>query len=209
MMYSNKLLVSARPKCEIGKSDKQHVVFVFVNNHRGAVGVVLNGGSFGSLTSLHLKDVFNTPEGNFTKTKEMILEKRFDEVPLYYGGPAKTEGIYFLHSYQRFSKVTRKDHDPAHFDIFDESVPDNEIFGGLYFGSPFTFAHIVESDVLDSSKFRFYTGQCKWNPAQLETEVAAGYWKMVDPEVEYFFDDRACEALLLEAQEGPLKHSLN
>jgi putative AlgH/UPF0301 family transcriptional regulator len=203
-MLTNKILVSRRQAVRIGRQDELFVVFVFVHNHRGAVGAILNGHKVSSLSGTHLKDILNSPEGLFPTCKEMLLEKKFKDVPLWYGGPSKTEGIYFLHGYEQFSKATKREFDP---DADCDASSLWNVMDGVYFGNPFTFGHIVEAGMFNDAKHRFFTGQCKWNATQLETEVDSGHWDILDPRPEMFFDLDYCSKLLPSSD--PFKPSFN
>ena len=39
-------------------------------------------------------------------------------------------------------------------------------------------------------------GQFKWYASQLETEIEAGYWNVVEPEPDLFFSIEKCEGLI-------------
>lgn len=193
MNLTNKLLVSKQNTLPVGRDSERLVVHVFMHNHRGAVGMQLNGKVVSSLKHIFLKPVFNTPEGHFPTLKEMMVAKELDSLPLYYGGPSKTEGIYFVHGHDDLKDVTGRDWEPTQH---PEKPSGNELINGVYFGSPFTFGHIVERGLFGDGRFRFLTGQFKWYATQLETEIEAGYWDVVEPEPDIFFSIEKCEGLI-------------
>jgi len=143
----------------------------------------------------------------------MILNGKLQSVPLFLGGPCQTPGIYFLHGYEEFLNILEgpqeeSEYDlgiPASFNLFgdDEDKPAYQdsparkmvVMDGLYFGTPYTFGHIIEAGKLEENKFRFFTGQASWGPGQLEHEVSGGAWTVMDATGDLIFDVDAVRKL--------------
>jgi len=202
-MYANKILVSRKiPGICFGQESafENQVVYIFSHSANGAVGVLLNGQRVGNLTSTHLRDVLNAPDEQFSKAKNLVIEKKISSVPIFLGGPKKTDGIYFLHGHEEFKNRTKATEENKN--LFQEKVMMNkfdvEVFDGVYFGTPFTFAHMLEEQSMDELTYRFFTGQCLWNAGQLDTEVQAGFWQVEKPASNYFFDSKSCEIFTKE-----------
>jgi len=194
MSYSKKILVSKRLKGPGFIANPSSVVYVFRNTLKGSIGVCLSGENIGPLNKSNMRDILNAPPDIFVRAKEIIIGGDI-EFPIYLGGPNRTEGLYFLHGYPEFANVTKLDHVP-------EKVKNNKIkkdsvaAEGVYFGTPYTFGHLLESGHVAEEKMRFFTGQCKWHAGQLETEIQAGFWEVCEPEPCLFFNLKACQKLL-------------
>jgi putative AlgH/UPF0301 family transcriptional regulator len=153
----------------------------------------------------------------------MILNGKLQSVPLFMGGPCQTPGIYFLHGYEDFLNILEGPEDRSEFDLGipesfnlfgDDEQPayqDNPankmvVMDGLYFGTPYTFGHIIEAGKIDEDKFRFFTGQSGWQPGQLEKEIAGGAWTVVENAQvsDLFFDRMAIEALIRAVTKKPV-----
>jgi hypothetical protein len=207
-MYTNKILVSKAVQgsqfCdEFLLKNPYSLIYVLSHNSKGAVGIMLNGPSIGNLNSIYLKDVVDAPEGQYDKFKQMYMDGVFKDLQLYLAGPRKTKGVYFLHGYGDSSCFLKSSQEPTLNDALQETIfgqPEKskkkyEVVDGVFFGTPHTFAHIVENDRLLENKYKFFTGETCWVPGQLETEVQAGFWAVVDYNSDYFFDSIKCENL--------------
>ena len=193
-MYSKKILVSRVVQGPGVLPKDKSVIYVFRHTTKGAVGVNLTGPSVGGLKTGQLRDILNAKPGFLDAAKEIILSDQFS-MPVYLGGPTKTEGVYFLHGHKDFANVTKPDHEPE--EVLDEEIKKDAIAAdGVYFGTPYTFGRLLEEGYQDSPLMRFFTGQCKWMSGQLDLEVQAGFWTVIEPEPDLFFDLEACTKLL-------------
>lgn len=217
-MYKNKFLI-ANPVIT-DPFFSHSVIFLLKHSPKGAEGICLNT----------LKEVGTVGFGEMSKFLENSPTfedfqkniKDMKSVPLYAGGPCRTPGIYFVHGYEQFSELVlpQQEDEKPEFDLgiptsFGENEygddPEQEIakklkiIDGVYFGTPVTFGHIIESGKVDENKFRFYTGMSAWGPGQLEREIAGGAWKIQDADPEMFFDVKALDVLAgkVEKKEEP------
>ena len=206
-MYGGKILVS-KAKAGSGFCDEfllnnpNAVVYVFRHTSKGATGIILNGPSVGPLNTVYMKDVFDTPQGNYEKFKEMVLSGEVSNLQLFLAGSQKTKGVFFMHGHKEFSGIENpmreqsvNDFMKFAYDDFESTRSKFEVLDGVYFGTPHTFAHIAESGKLAEKKYKFFTGEARWIAGQLDTEVQAGYWTVINPEIELFFDPDKCESL--------------
>lgn len=180
------------------------VVFILEHNKQGAVGIILN--SKQKIGEMSITGFLEAPEGEFTSLKEAI-EGGLKSVPLYLGGPCRTPGPMFLHGYHQFLTMATGE-EPPEFDLgipnsfdsdsfdtgntYDDKIPDFEklltIMDGVYYGSPFTIAGIIDDGKYDEGKFRCFIGASSWSPGQLEKEISNGAWTVRDADPEIFFD---------------------
>jgi len=214
-MYKNKLLI-ANPVIQ-DPIFAGSVIFLFGHSKKGAEGVILNSKEVGKVGFGQMQDLFNAAPGSFNETKDMILNGKLQSVPLFLGGPCQTPGIYFLHGYEEFLNILEGPEEksefdlgiPASFNLFGEddqpAYKDNVasrmvVMDGLYFGTPYTFGHIIEAGKLQENKFRFFTGQSGWGPGQLEHEIAHGAWTVMDATGDLIFDAKAINKLAKAAR---------
>lgn len=213
-MYKHKLLIASSMIADPVFAGS--VVFLFQHNKKGAQGVILNAKEVGKVGFGQMKDLFNSPPGTFSEAKEMILNGDLQSVPLFLGGPCHTSGIFFLHGHEDIQEQNKEqepasEYDlgiPTSFSLFDEGeesayqdddVRSNDsgmnVTEGLYFGSPYTFGHLIKAGKLKENKFRFYTGLSIWSGGQLEYEVKNGAWSVVDASPDIFFDQEKLNKL--------------
>lgn len=205
-MYKHKLLVASSILTDPVFSGK--VIFVFEHNEKGAQGVILNSVEIGKVGFAHMKDLFNAPPDSFNEVKDMILKGELQSVPIFTGGPCHTPGIFFIHGYEELLNVHEgqeqiSEYDlgiPSSFNIFDDEekpayqdevpspVAKLKVMDGLYFGSPYTFGHLVESGKILEKKFRFFSGLSAWGAGQLNYEVENGAWLVVDSNPDIIFN---------------------
>lgn len=215
-MYKHKLLI-ANPVIQ-DPVFAGSVIFLFGHTKKGAEGVILNSREVGKVGFGQMQDLFNAAPGSFNEAKDMILNGKLQSVPLFLGGPCQTPGIYFLHGYEEFLNILEGPDDssefdlgiPASFNLFgeDEDKPAYQdgpaskmtVMDGLYFGTPYTFGHIIEAGKLEENKFRFFTGQAGWGPGQLEHEIAHGDWTVMDATGDLIFDVEAVNKLAKSIQ---------
>lgn len=202
MNYTGKILVSS----DHSFLKMQYLIYVFEHNENGAVGVVLNGDAIGKLSRKHIKDIINSPEGKFETFKTKFIEEKIEYPEIFFGGPYKTEGFYFIHAYKDFCHATRIDIDHVESLFskkFNEKPVDNKISEGVYFGTPFTYGHLIEANILDQSKFRFYSGQQCWAAGQIEMEITSKMWSVLELDEELFFNYQKCESLARSVKTKP------
>lgn len=194
-------------------------VFLFGHSKKhGAEGFILNAKQHGVVGFGNLSQAFNAPPGDFNELKKQIIDGELQSVPLYAGGPCPTPGVYFLHGHREFLEFNPQEEDssefdlgiPTNFNLFEDSSYEEEppqgspkdlvkkltLIEGLYFGTPLTFAHMIESGKTD--RFKFYMNQAKWHPGQLEKEIEEGAWTVVDATSDLIFDEEALNALIEE-----------
>ena len=224
-MYKHKLLIASPMLTDPIFSGK--VVFVFEHAEKGAQGVILNSAEIGKVGFTHMKDLFNAAPGSFSEVKNMILSGDLQSVPLYMGGPCHTPGIFFLHGHEELLTVHEmqeqdSEYDlgiPTSFNIFDEgekpAYQDNvdaspiaklKVIDGLYFGSPYTFGHLVENGKLGENKFKFFSGMSVWGSGQLDYEVENGAWTIVDPTPNILFNIDELNKLVPNSNVSTSKH---
>lgn len=214
-MYKHKLLI-ANPMI----SDPVFagsVIFLFTHSKKGAQGVILNSKEIGKIGFGQMKDIFNAAPGTFAEAKDMMLNGKLETVPLFLGGPCQTPGLFFLHGHEEFLNVHESQEQgseydlgiPSSFNLFgeDEEKPAYQddvptpfaqmnVTEGLYFGSPYTFGHLIEAGKLDENKFRFFTGLSAWSAGQLEYEIENGAWTVVDSTPDVFFNPEELNRLV-------------
>jgi putative AlgH/UPF0301 family transcriptional regulator len=203
---TDKIIVNRHLAGCFAGSYSNHIIYIFQHNSKGAIGLLLNGGKIGNITSNQLKDIFNTKEGKYEKFKDMLINGNLSDIPLFLGGNETTKGIYFIHSYPEYSQIIDSHENKEKItlnSVIGEEKNKNKLREGVYFGTPFTFAEIVESEKIDVNRFRFYFGQQSWVSGQLESEIQAGYWSVIDADEEYFFSESKCENLASLNQKRP------
>lgn len=185
-------------------------IFMLSHSTKGAEGIILNPKEVGKVAFGDMQDIFNAAPGDFMVAKEMMMNGTLRSVPLFMGGPVYTPGLFFLHGYEQYTDILTADDQPEYdlgipnsFSVNDEETEFEDQFedygknkmkliGGVYFGTPYTFGHIIEEGKLEEGKFRFYTGQSAWGPGQLESEFSQGAWSVLDCDVgDLFFDTTA------------------
>ena len=100
-----------------------------------------------------------------------ILNKVFDfglsdilpEIPenfhVYNGGPVEQDNLFFIHK-------------------IPEKIPNSiEIANGIYWGGDFeTIKNLIKSHEISESEIKFFLGYSGWDPEQLNEELAANAW---------------------------------
>ncbi|WP_103068625.1 YqgE/AlgH family protein [Aquimarina sediminis] len=85
------------------------------------------------------------------------------EFKIYNGGPVEQDNLYFIH------KVP---------DLIPNSV---EISGGIYWGGDFTIvSRLIADDKITPSEIRFFLGYSGWDSKQLNQELEANSWVIVE-----------------------------
>lgn len=118
---------------------RQSVVLLAEHNEEGTFGVIIN------------KPIE-------ARIKDIIKDFPDKDMPVYLGGPVKTDSIFFIH--------TRRD--------IGLSLP---IMKGLYWGGDIEVVrNLLENDVLTEKQIRFFVGYSGWHPNQLDREIQEKSW---------------------------------
>ena len=118
---------------------RQSVILLAEHNEEGSFGVIIN-----KPIEARLKDIIKGFTGY--------------HLPVYLGGPVKTDSIFFIH--------TRED--------IDQSLP---IMQGLYWGGDLeTIREMLKKKVMDPGEIRFFIGYSGWSPNQLDRELKEKSW---------------------------------
>jgi putative transcriptional regulator len=118
---------------------KQSIVLLAEHNDEGTFGVIINKPMEARVSEV-LKDF---PDFN---------------MPVYLGGPVKTDSIFFIH---RKSDVERS----------------LQIMQGLYWGGDIdVIREMMIQGTIAEDDIRFYIGYSGWNPNQLDREIREKSW---------------------------------
>jgi putative transcriptional regulator len=118
---------------------KQSVILLAEHNEEGTFGVIIN-----KPIEARLKDIIKGFAGY--------------NLPVYLGGPVKTDSIFFIH--------TRDD--------VAESLP---IMQGLYWGGDLDrIRELLKARVMAPKEIRFFVGYSGWSPNQLDREIREKSW---------------------------------
>ena len=118
---------------------RQSVVLLAEHNEEGSFGIIVN------------KPIA-------TRLNEVL--KDFPEVtlPLYLGGPVKTDSLFFIHTKENI----------------DNSL---KIINGLYWGGDLDeVRNMMELNLIRENEIRFFIGYSGWNPNQLDREISEKSW---------------------------------
>lgn len=207
------------------------IVYLVSHSSKGAEGIIVNPKkSVGDVSFVEvsemLKDISLSEKEGMEKFLNSI--KGMPSVPLFQAGPVRTDGPYLLHGYEDIFDAEvppGQEEDKPEFDLgIPTSFGDNDelsdfkeklkLMDGVYFGSPNTFAKIIESGKVPEGKFRFYIGTSTWAKGQLEHEIAGGAWRIIDGDASLFFDKEKADAIFpkgpeLKSWAERLKPSMN
>ncbi|MFZ4522583.1 MAG: YqgE/AlgH family protein [Bacteroidales bacterium] len=118
---------------------RQSVILLAEHNEEGSFGVIIN-----KPIEARMKDIIKGFTGY--------------HLPVYLGGPVKTDSIFFIH--------TRED--------VDQSVP---IMQGLYWGGDLdAIRELLKKKLMDPGEIRFFIGYSGWSPNQLDRELKEKSW---------------------------------
>ncbi len=131
---------------------RQSVVLLAEHNEEGSFGVIVN-----KPIEARLKDIIKGfPPYN---------------LPVYLGGPVKTDSIFFIH--------TRDD--------IDQSMP---IMQGLYWGGDLeAIGKMLKSKVMLPGEIRFFVGYSGWSSNQLDRELKEKSWVLSQTTVNEIIND--------------------
>ncbi len=111
------------------------------------------------------------PEGAFGLVVNRPVDLEGLPVPLYLGGPCKSEGLLMLHAYPEWAGEDSR-----------ELVP------GVWLGDSSCVNKVTALTDGTKGRYRMYTGYAGWGPDQLERELAEGAWMIVPATRELLFD---------------------
>ena len=118
---------------------RQSVILLAEHNEEGSFGVIIN------------KPIE-------TRVKDVIMNFPDIDIPLYLGGPVKTDNIFFIH--------TKED--------VDKSL---KILDGLYWGGDIdVICDLLEKNLISEKEIRFFLGYSGWTPRQLDQEISENSW---------------------------------
>ena len=131
---------------------RQSVILLAEHNEEGTFGVIIN-----KPIEARLKDI--------------IRGFSFYTMPVYLGGPVKTDSIFFIH--------TRDD--------IEQSLP---IMQGLYWGGDLdAIREMLRSKVMSPREIRFFVGYSGWSPNQLDRELKEKSWVLSQTTVKEIIND--------------------
>jgi putative transcriptional regulator len=131
---------------------RQSVVLLAEHNDEGTFGVIIN-----KPIEARVKDIIRGFPGQ--------------NLPLYLGGPVKTDSLFFIH--------TRSD--------IDQSVP---IMQGLYWGGDLTaIKALLKNKTMSPSEIRFFVGYSGWSANQLDRELREKSWVLSQTTVSEIIND--------------------
>ncbi len=94
---------------------------------------------------------------------ELVPESTQKKIPLYFGGPVKLDTVHFLHQFP---------------DLITDAV---EIVPGIYWGGNFeTAIQLINDDIIDPSKIKFFIGYSGWGSGQLDEELLQKSWLLTE-----------------------------
>jgi putative transcriptional regulator len=132
---------------------RQSVILLAEHNEEGTFGVIIN-----KPIEARLKDVIKGFSGY--------------NLPVYLGGPVKTDSIFFIH--------TRED--------VEQSLP---IMQGLYWGGDLDkIRDMLKSKIMLPREIRFFVGYSGWSPSQLDREILEKSWVLSQTTVKEVINDK-------------------
>lgn len=112
---------------------------------------------------------------------------------LYLGGPVAPDQM-----------LTLFEHDGA------PPVGARNVFGNIYFSPTTALFASMDLTAEDAPRVRVFAGHTQWGPGQLEAEIDAGDWRVLDAESSFVFAENAAELWeRMPATSGGVSASLN
>lgn len=136
------------------------VIFMCANDEKGAMGLVLNH----RMADLQFDKVL----GHLGITSDIQINLKASDIPVMSGGPVESSRGFMLHS-----------SDFSH----DETISINEAFRVT--GTVDALQAVASGDGPD--KMLFILGYAGWGAGQLEQEIQANAWLVVDPDPDLVF----------------------
>ena len=126
---------------------RQSVVLLAEHNEEGSFGIIIN------------KPIE-------TRLNEVLKEFSDIDIPIYLGGPVKTDSIFFIHTKENVDKSLK-------------------IIDGLYWGGDIdTIRDMIRMGMIGENEIRFFIGYAVWNPNQLDREISEKSWVLSHTTVE-------------------------
>lgn len=130
-------------------------------------------------------------------------------IDVNYGGPIKIPGYYMIHNYPEFKTIHLQEGNEEN--EYDLGIPNNfdtgssyddeynseeesdseknlEIGKGIYFGYPQTLSAIQSAGKMEKNRFRVFSGVCVWENQELQNEIKAGLWMVLDADQSIVFN---------------------
>jgi len=118
---------------------KRSVILLAEHNEEGSFGIIIN------------KPIE-------TRLNEVLKDFTDLDIPIYLGGPVKTDSIFFIHTKENVGKSLK-------------------IIDGLYWGGDIdTIREMLEMRMIKENEIRFFIGYAGWNPKQLDREIREKSW---------------------------------
>ena len=126
---------------------RQSVILLAEHNEEGSFGIIIN------------KPIE-------TRLNEVLKEFTNLDIPIYLGGPVKTDSIFFIHTKENVEKSLK-------------------IIDGLYWGGDIdTIREMMTMGMITENEIRFFIGYAGWNPNQLDREISEKSWVLSHTTVE-------------------------
>ncbi len=118
---------------------RQSIVLLAEHNEDGSFGVIIN------------KPIES-------QVNDIIKDFPDFDLPVYLGGPVKTDSIFFIHTARNIEHSLR-------------------IIDGLYWGGNIdTIKQMIRDKELSEDSIRFFVGYSGWDPNQLDREIEEKSW---------------------------------
>lgn len=130
--------------------------------------------------------IYMTEHNNETGSVGFIINKSTDlmindllpevegDFKIYKGGPVDEDNLYYLHKLP---------------EILTDSI---EIADGIYWGGNFNLLmQELKKGTIPSDKIKFFLGYSGWAPEQLDEEIRADSWIILDNKVDVFMENDA------------------
>jgi putative transcriptional regulator len=118
---------------------RQSVVLLAEHNEEGSFGIIIN------------KPIE-------TRVNEILKDFPDLDLPVYLGGPVKTDSIFYIHTKENVENSMK-------------------IIDGLYWGGDIeTIKEMLSMKMIHEDEIRFFIGYSGWNPNQLDREIREKSW---------------------------------
>lgn len=118
---------------------RQSVVLLAEHNEEGSFGIIIN------------KPIK-------TKLNEVLNDFPELDIPVYLGGPVKTDSLFFIHTKENVERSLR-------------------IMDGLYWGGDIEMiSEMITMGQITEKEIRFFIGYAGWQPFQLDKEINEKSW---------------------------------
>jgi len=114
------------------------------------------------------------PEGAFGLVVNRPVSGTGTPFPLYAGGPCPSDGVLMLHGHPDWAQS-------------DDGTSAKEVAPGVFLGDSSCLEYISNA-AGEELRYRMFRGYAGWGPGQLEGELAAGAWAIVQAKADTLFD---------------------